>query len=133
MSFYQLQNVTRDYRGRRVLEIDSLEIERGEIFGLVGPSGAGKSTLLRLLSFVEPPSAGRLTFGGGPIPTIAPDLTQRRRVTLVFQRPVLLRRSVIENVRYGLELRGVRDRNRAVEALQRVGLEPMMKARATSL
>ena len=133
MSFYQLQNVTRDYRGRRVLEIDSLEIERGEIFGLVGPSGAGKSTLLRLLSFVEPPSAGRLTFEGVPIPTIGPELTQRRRVTLVFQRPVLLRRSVIENVRYGLELRGVRDRNRAVEALQRVGLEPMMKARATSL
>jgi len=133
MSLYQLRSLTRDYSGRRVVEIDSLEIERGEIFGLVGPSGAGKSTLLRLLSFVEPPSAGSLTFEGLPVPSNGPELALRRRVTLVFQRPVLLKRSVVENVHYGLELRGRRDRQRAMEALKQVGLDHLLQARASSL
>jgi tungstate transport system ATP-binding protein len=131
---YDLRGVARDYGGRRVLALESLEIERGEIFGLVGPSGAGKSTLLRLLAFVEPPSAGVLTFDGAPASNGALPLAQRRRVTLVFQRPILLKRSVEENVAYGLHLRGERDARAKVRAaLQMVGLEPLAAARAASL
>ena len=50
-AMYQLRGVAKDYEGRRVLCVDSLDIVKGEILGLVGPSGAGKSTLLRLLNF----------------------------------------------------------------------------------
>ena len=88
---YYLQNVSKAYNGRRVLQVQDLEIVRGEIFALVGPSGAGKSTLLRLLNFLEMPTTGSIRFldavfsAGQPMP-----LKQRRRVTTVFQRPLLL-------------------------------------------
>ena len=107
---YQLQDVHKTYGGRHVLHVDRLNIHRGEIFALVGPSGAGKSTLLRLLNFLEPPTSGHIRFlgtdfsAGRPVP-----LELRRRVTTVFQRPMLLKRSVWANVSYGLRLRGRRN------------------------
>ncbi len=131
---YDLRGVARDYAGRRVVDVDALAIERGEIFGLVGPSGAGKSTLLRLLAFVEAPSAGSLTFDGISAANGSMPLAQRRRVTLVFQRPVLLKRSVEENVAFGLGLRGEHDARAKVRAaLEQVGLESLAAARASSL
>jgi tungstate transport system ATP-binding protein len=104
---YELENVQKTYGGRRVLQIGQFQIFGGEILGLVGPTGAGKSTLLRLLSGVEPPSAGRLQFGefqlgGQPLPP-----TVQRRITMVFQRPLLMTGTVRSNVEYGLRLRGM--------------------------
>jgi len=96
---FRLQGLVKAYNGRRVLQVDNLKIYQGEIFALVGPSGAGKSTLLRLLNFLEPPTQGRIHFLGAEF---APDrdmpLSLRRRVTTVFQRPMLLNRSVRDNV-----------------------------------
>jgi tungstate transport system ATP-binding protein len=132
---YRLQNVTKEYDGRRVLEVGNLKIARGEVLGIVGPSGAGKSTLLRLLNFLEPPTAGRVRFldvefdAGQPMP-----LEYRRRVTTVFQRPLLLNRSVQANVGFGLQLRGRGGRNGPVtEALERVGLTGLARQRARTL
>ncbi|HRQ36848.1 MAG TPA: phosphate ABC transporter ATP-binding protein [Chloroflexota bacterium] len=102
---YQLENVQQWYDGRCVLNIAQLNIQRGEILAIVGPSGAGKSTLLRLLNFLERPAQGQLTFDGQAVTPNLP-LAQRRRVTMVFQRPVLLRRSVTNNLAFGLGLRG---------------------------
>jgi tungstate transport system ATP-binding protein len=132
---YRLQNVSKEYGNRRVLQVDHLRIRRGEVFALVGPSGAGKSTLLRLLNFLEPPSAGRIRFldvefsATGPMP-----LHYRRRVTTVFQRPILLNRSVHANVSYGLSLRGLRDSaSRIEQALEQVGLRALARERARIL
>jgi tungstate transport system ATP-binding protein len=132
---YRLQNVTKEYDGRRVLKVDQLKICRGEAFALVGPSGAGKSTLLRLLNFLEPPTAGRIRFldiefgANQPIP-----LRYRRRVTTVFQRPILLNRSVKANVGYGLQLRGQDDPEGEIEqALEQVGLIDLARQRARTL
>lgn len=102
---YQLEGVRQRYNGREVLHVAEMTIDRGEILAPVGPSGAGKSTLLRLLNFLEPPSSGRLTFDQKPVLGEVP-LPVRRRVTTVFQKPVLLKRSVRDNFRYGLELQG---------------------------
>ena len=131
-ALYRLAGVTQEYAGRRVLEIDSLEIERGEILGVVGPSGAGKSTLLRLLNFLEPPAAGRIEFDGGSVPASAP-LDLVRRVTTVFQRPVLLHQAVRENVAYGLRVRGLPADGRVDAALERVGLTALARADAHTL
>jgi tungstate transport system ATP-binding protein len=90
---------------------------------LVGPSGSGKSTLLRLLNFLEPPTAGTILFDGQPVPP-DPPLALLRRVTTVFQRPILLNRSVRDNVAYGLRLRGLSLDGRVDETLERVGLTP---------
>jgi tungstate transport system ATP-binding protein len=122
---YQLRCVTKSYGGRQVLSIDRLDVAAGETLCLIGPTGAGKSTLLRLLAALEPPTSGSLHFGGHSLHGPGLPLAIRRRVTLVFQRPLLLTGSVQANVEYGLRLRGVgrrTARNRAREALERLGL-----------
>ncbi len=132
---YRLQGVTKAYNGRRVLDIEALEVHRGEVFALVGPSGAGKSTLLRLLNFLETPTGGVIHFLGrefGADGTLSLDL--RRRVTMVFQRPILLNRSVWDNVAYGLRLRGERRVKAQVQAaLERVSLETLAAQQARTL
>ena len=146
-AIYRLHAVSKVYEQRCVLDVGDLEVYRGEILALVGPSGAGKSTLLRLLNFLEPPSSGSIDFeipsqgrphmeqrkatfdATHPVP-----LDLRRRVTTVFQRPILLNRSVSANVRYGLGLRGMRDAKLPVEkALERVGLSDLAHQRARTL
>jgi tungstate transport system ATP-binding protein len=132
---YQLQQVTKQYDGRQVLQVNHLEIQRGEIFALVGPSGAGKSTLLRLLNFLDSPSTGTIRFldvefgANHSVP-----LAVRRRVTMVFQRPILLNQSVWSNVAFGLRLRGQGDDGQQIEtALQQVGLTHLKRQRARTL
>jgi len=132
---YTLHNLTKRYAARTVLDIPALSVRAGEILALVGPSGAGKSTLLRLLNFLEPPTSGSVGFQGhdfgpdGEMPTAL-----RRRVTTVFQRPVLLKRTVQANVAYGLRLRGNRDGSGSIAAtLDRVGLAELTRLPARTL
>jgi tungstate transport system ATP-binding protein len=132
---YELEQVTKMYDGRSVLRVGRLEVRRGEILAVVGPSGAGKSTLLRLLNFLEPPTSGSIRFldarfgPGGGVP-----LALRRRVTMVFQRPILLNRSVWANVHYGLRLRRRREASDQVRAtLEQVGLAGLTRQRARTL
>jgi tungstate transport system ATP-binding protein len=129
---YELRQVEVSYEGRRILEVDQLEVQQGETLVVVGPNGAGKSTLLRLLNFLEPPSGGRLLFRGEPVPHPAP-LELRRRVTTVFQRPALLNRTVWDNVAYGLRVRGGAPGEPLRELLRRLDLEDLAQARAGSL
>lgn len=131
---YQLSGVQQTYNGRTVLDVDDLTIQRGEILGLVGPSGAGKSTLLRLLGFLEMPAAGVLRYGGQPCSESWPDLDNRRRVTMVFQKPHLLRRTVSDNVAYALDLRGrANGRDDVARMLAKLGLEDLADAPAKTL
>lgn len=130
---YKLQQVQQYYNGRCVLDIDHLTVERGEILAIIGPSGAGKSTLLRLLDFLEPPTTGRITFDNQPTPPALP-LAQQRRVTTVFQRPVLLRGNVLANLRYGLALRGRKlPPTTETRWLERLGLAGLARQTATTL
>ncbi len=127
---YRLTAVKQIYAARAVLDIDSLAISRGEILSIVGPSGAGKSTLLRLLNFLEPPTEGGIFFDDRPVPP-DPPLALLRRVTTVFQRPVLLHRSVRANVAFGLQLRGLPADGRVMESLAEVGLAELANEPAT--
>jgi len=121
---YELDAITHRYGNRTILSIDHWEIARGDLVALVGPNGAGKSTLLRLLNFIEAPSEGSLRYKGHIVGSRnAIPLALRREVTTVFQRPILLDRSVQANVAYGLRLRGQRFWKERVErALEQVGL-----------
>lgn len=93
-------------RGKKqILEVPSLDINKGEFLAVTGPNGAGKSTLLKVLSFLEPFS-GHITFQGRSIDNSAQLLQARRCMAMVFQDPLLLRGSVKYNVETGLKLRG---------------------------
>jgi tungstate transport system ATP-binding protein len=130
---YRLDGVTRAYGGRTVLGVDHLEVGR-EVLCLVGPTGAGKSTLLRLLAGLEPPTSGRLLFAGRPLGNGDPPRDVRHRLTLVFQRPLLLAGTVLTNVEYGLRLRGGgRLRPRARAALDHLGLGGLAHRAARTL
>jgi tungstate transport system ATP-binding protein len=105
--------------GRRVVDGISLTLETGKRTVIVGANGAGKSVLLRLCHGLLRPTAGSVRWSAAEIPG-AP-----RRQAMVFQRPVLLRRSALANVVYALRLGGVPGNRRAAladEALQKVGL-----------
>jgi len=134
-AIYRLTGVSKSYDGHQVLSIGELSIQRGEILAIVGPSGAGKSTLLRLLNFVEPPDDGTLEFRNRTYRREdAVPLEERRRVTTVFQRPLLLKQSVQANVAYGLRLRGRRDvHDDVAAALKSVRLERLARQKATTL
>jgi len=104
----------------------SLRIEPGEFVVLLGPSGSGKTTLLNVLGTIEPPSAGTVTVSGLPLAEQrGGDLTdyRRRQVGFVFQFfnlvPTL---TASENVEVIAELVGADAEQRAVDALERVGL-----------
>jgi tungstate transport system ATP-binding protein len=103
--------------GRDILRGVSLRLEAGLRTVILGANGAGKSVLLRALHGLVPIAAGRITWAGGPRPPGAE--------AMVFQRPVMLRRSAVANVEYALAVNGVTGSGRARrarEALERVGL-----------
>lgn len=132
---FSLADVVKEYDRRRVLDIASLEIFPGEVLALVGPSGSGKSTLLRLLNFLEQPTHGMIRFHDTTFqPGTDMPVALRRRVTTVFQRPMLLERTVWDNVTFGLRLRGEYDaKNQTQAALEAVGLAGLARQRARTL
>ncbi len=121
---YSLKDLTFSYQSRPVLEIDRLEIPAGEIVALVGPNGSGKTTLLHNLAFVETPQHGLILFFGAAA-CKEHLLSFRRRVGLLLQNPYLFHASVLSNVLWGLQVRGVprrAGRKAARAALETVGL-----------
>ena len=108
-----------------VLELEArFEVGEGERLALVGPSGSGKSTLLRLLAGLLPLKSGSVSLGGIDLVRVP---VEKRGCGMVFQDGALFPAlSVIENVAYGLRVRGVpfQERTeRALAGLKRVGLE----------
>jgi len=99
-----LRHVLHRYNGKTVLDIRSLDFDPGSITGLVGPNGSGKTTLLKILSLVENCSSGTVLFQGKASHPY--DDRTRYRITLLLQEPYLLKRSVFDNIAYGLKLRG---------------------------
>ncbi len=106
----------------------SLQVERGEIFGIIGRSGAGKSTLLRLINRLEQPDGGRVYVDRQEITSLEGSQLRaaRRSMGMIFQHFNLLHnRSVLSNVAFPLEIAGVSTleaRKRAEECLEWVGL-----------
>ncbi len=124
-----VEDVHKYLGGLHILQGASFTAERGSIVSLLGASGSGKTTLLRCIAGLEQPEVGRIRIGGKVMLdcdqrlTIAPE---RRNIGLVFQSYALWpHRSVMENVAYGLKLRGV-DKitaaKRVQETLEKIGL-----------
>ncbi len=121
---YRIKNLEHRYQHDPVLQIDELYIEEHTITGLVGPNGSGKTTLLKLLAFTEKPTQGEIRFNGKPGAPFSDNI--RFKVSLLTQEPYLMRRSVYDNVYYGLKIRKEKRnaRKKVYRALSWVGLSP---------
>jgi len=100
----ELENLTKCFGNRTVLDDVTLQIEEGEIIALLGPNGSGKTTLLKILAFLEKPESGEVKFQGE---TVTDKNAERMRLqsAMVFQRTMLFSTSVYNNVAYGLRMR----------------------------
>jgi len=119
---YELRSLVHSYGDNTVVSIEHLAVRPGSILGIIGPNGSGKSSLLRLLGLIERPTRGKILFNGREV---APFKDEARfLISLLPQEPFLMKRSVFNNVSYGLKLRGnggdIADR--VSEALTWVGL-----------
>lgn len=124
-----LENVSVRRRGKTILHEISAELGEGGFTMVMGPNGAGKTTLLRALHGLERPAAG----------TIAWNLDERdarNRRALVFQTPVMMRRTVLQNIAYPLQVRGIKKaaaHEQAEAWAGRVGLGDSLRRDATHL
>jgi tungstate transport system ATP-binding protein len=109
--------LTLEIGGKRLVDGIDLTLAARTFTMVMGPNGAGKSLLLRLIHGLLQPSAGSISWGGA-----AMSKQVRERQAMVFQRAVLLRRSVAENIDFVLRLKGAATRNRRDEILDDVGL-----------
>jgi iron(III) transport system ATP-binding protein len=98
-----LENLSKRFGQTQAVADVSLEVERGEFFGLLGPSGCGKTTTLRMIAGLEEPDAGDIRFNGETITRVSPE---RRGFGMVFQNYALFPHlNVFENVAFGLRAR----------------------------
>ncbi len=106
----------------------NLDIQKGEIFGIIGLSGAGKSTLVRCINLLERPSSGQVIFDGQELTALSEKNLRKARqsMSMIFQGfNLLMQRTALENICFPLELAGTKKpaaRERARELLEIVGL-----------
>ena len=137
----QLQNITKVYpMGKRELTVlrgVNLYIEQGEMVAIMGPSGSGKTTILNLIGCLDTPTSGRYYLEDREVSRLSSgELAGIRgqKIGFVFQTFNLLPRlSALGNVELGMRYCGGSDRNRAMEALSRVGLSDRANHRPTEL
>jgi tungstate transport system ATP-binding protein len=114
-----LDRVSFATNGHAIIRDLSLELRPRSCTVILGPNGAGKSVLLRLCHGLLQPTAGEIRWSGAQ---------PEKHQAMVFQRPVMLRRSTLANIRYALKRAGiprVERQKRAMEALRAVGLEAL--------
>lgn len=117
--------------GRALLDGVSFALAETGVTAVMGANGAGKSLLLRMLAALVTPDRGRVHWAGR-----APDRARASRIGVVFQRPAMLRRSVLANMRFALKAAGVAPaerRRRGMEALAMGGLDHLARTSALAL
>jgi putative ABC transport system ATP-binding protein len=139
----EVDNVTKSYPGEppvQALRGVNLTIGQGELVGIVGPSGSGKTTLLQLMGTLDRPTSGRVRITGLDVATMVDDdvaYLRATRIGFIFQQFFLSEHAtVLDNVADGLLYAGIpleQRRQRAIEALDLVGLGNRPTARPTQL
>lgn len=129
----KLENITKIYSTKSgdflALENVSLDVDKGDIYGVIGLSGAGKSTLVRCINLLERPTEGKVFIDGEEITAMNEQQLRQTRQSLgmIFQDfNLLMQRNVLDNIRFPLEIAKVGKReaqDRAQELLSLVGLE----------
>ena len=132
LALIELNHLTKTFKGKTqtvdALKDINLQIEQGDIFGIIGMSGAGKSTLVRCINFLERPTSGSVVIDGKDLASLTPkELRQlRQQVSMIFQHFNLLsQRDVRGNIAFAMEIAGMKRpqiEKRIDELLEIVGL-----------
>src|SRR5215211_5204515 len=131
----QIRSLLIQRNRRDVLQVDSLDIQRGETLTVVGPNGAGKSTLLLALARLLNPSKGEILYDGKSL-IQWDELEYRRKISFVFQSPLLMDMTVEQNIALGLKFRGTpkeEAHQRVGKWMKQLGVESLAKRRAGQL
>lgn len=142
-SMIQMKDVVKTFTGKdntvEALKGISLDIKKGEIYGIIGMSGAGKSTLVRCLNFLERPTRGTVLIEGKDLAQMKEEELRRERtqIAMIFQHfNLLMQRNVMDNICFPLEITGMSKRlarKKSAELLEVVGLTDKAKAYPSQL
>lgn len=120
MSFIEINNLRKSFGATEVLHGLNLRIARGQLAALLGPSGCGKSTLLRAIAGLNSIDEGEIIIDGKRVDGLAP---KDRGLGMVFQHYALFpNMNVLDNVKFGLEMKGVDKKTRDMEAKKMIDL-----------
>ncbi|MBQ8617839.1 MAG: ATP-binding cassette domain-containing protein [Clostridia bacterium] len=132
VALIELRHLSKTFRGKtqtvEALKDINLEINQGDIYGIIGMSGAGKSTLVRCINFLEKPTGGNVVIDGKDLASLAPKELRklRQEVSMIFQHFNLLQqRDVRGNIAFAMEIAGMKKADidkRVDEMLEVVGL-----------
>ena len=123
----QVGAITKTFGGFTALDNITVDIRKGERFGLIGPNGSGKTTLINCISGALRPNVGSVVFCGEDVTQLPPHLRARRGIARSFQIPRPFRSmTVLENLMVGLDFAGVgsgqQEEEAAMSILARMGL-----------
>ncbi len=143
MSEIEIKNLSKKFeiKGNSIVALDgiNLNIEKGDIFGIIGMSGAGKSTLVRSINYLEKPTEGQVLVDGIDLSSLSEKELRKKRseIGMIFQNFNLLeQKNVLDNVCFPLEITGVKKkeaREKARGLLKLVSLEDKEKAYSSQL
>ncbi|KPU26720.1 ABC transporter [Caloranaerobacter sp. TR13] len=126
-----LYNIKKSYGDKNILNISELKIKKGKVTGLIGQNGVGKTTLLNIVAGLDSDFNGVVKYDGKQL-----SKSILKEMTIVFQRPKLLARSVYENIEYPLKLRKIPKHKRKKmvnEIMNRFEINYLKDAMATNL
>jgi lipopolysaccharide export system ATP-binding protein len=134
---FQATDLSKSYRGRKVVNDVSLEVQQGEVVGLLGPNGAGKTTTFYILVGLARPDSGQVLLDGEDITDLPMYLRARNGISYLPQEPSVFRQLTVEQnllaVLETLALTNEQQRDRLEELLAQMGLDAVRYNRAYTL
>ena len=135
-----VENLTKAYGSRTILDQVNLEVSQGESVAIVGPSGSGKSTLLNIVGLLESPTSGAILVGGKRLPRInshAASALRRDRINYLFQSFALINSATaLQNVLIGMhsvKRSKPAKKKQIIELLARLGLDDVVYDKVMTL
>jgi lipopolysaccharide export system ATP-binding protein len=137
MSKLQTCEISKSYRGRRVVDSLSISIEQGEVLGLLGPNGAGKTTSFYMIVGLISPDAGQIALDGEEITSLPMYQRARRGISYLPQEPSVFRKLTVEEnlmaILETLRLRSRERKSRMNDLIEQLGLEKVRKSKGYML
>ncbi len=137
MTKLQTYEISKTYRGRRVVDDLSIYIEQGEVVGLLGPNGAGKTTSFYMIVGLISPDSGRVTLDGEDITALPMYQRARRGISYLPQEPSIFRKLTVEEnlmaILETLPVNGSERRARMSQLIEQMGLEKVRQSKGYML